>query len=326
MSESSQGLKIKNYIQAKRSLLTKITISFFLVILVLGNFNCSDLVDLLKLLDLKFFILISILNIATVYLNSIKLHIFFRNTTVLKIFNYSIVSYLFAFFLPGQVGQEGYKIYALGNSRFIETIKSSAYIILDKYIGFTAMLALGILGFFASQDGSALIPLVILIVFCCLFLVSILLIFGGGGISFFRALRNKLLNFRVMRLVLAAIILYMQQTRRLCQNKKIIIINFLYSIASQLVSISIPYYISIQLGLEITFLDWCWLSCILTIALFLPLSVAGIGVRELTLIGLLSVKNVSISSSVTISLLLGFLYLELAIIGCFILFCQKKTS
>ncbi|MBN1760258.1 MAG: flippase-like domain-containing protein, partial [Chitinispirillaceae bacterium] len=70
-----------------------------------------------------------------------------------------------------------------------------------------------------------------------------------------------------------------------------------------------------DLDIVIAFTDWCWIYGLMSIAVLLPLSIGGIGIRDGSLIGLLSYMGISADRSLALSLLLFFFMFIVAVAG-----------
>ena len=59
--------------------------------------------------------------------------------------------------------------------------------------------------------------------------------------------------------------------------------------------------LALKMGIVINFVDWCWIVAILSLALFLPISIGGIGVREASLVGTLGLFGVTTERALAFS-------------------------
>jgi uncharacterized membrane protein YbhN (UPF0104 family) len=60
--------------------------------------------------------------------------------------------------------------------------------------------------------------------------------------------------------------------------------------------------IGTSIGIDLPYWDWCWIFVIEFLAVFVPISVSGIGVRELTFLGLLGLFGYSSKEALALSL------------------------
>jgi uncharacterized membrane protein YbhN (UPF0104 family) len=95
----------------------------------------------------------------------------------------------------------------------------------------------------------------------------------------------------------------------------------------QMISVITVMIIAAGLGITIGFFDWCWILALLSVILLVPVSFGGLGIREASLVGLLSLFSVSAPAALTVSLCLFALQAILAAVGFFLTFqFHEKTS
>jgi len=83
----------------------------------------------------------------------------------------------------------------------------------------------------------------------------------------------------------------------------------------QTLSIGVFLSLDMALGLGLDYVEWALIAGVLTIALLLPISIAGLGVREVTLITLLPMMGVPVEQALAVSLLAFALQLMAALLG-----------
>ena len=83
------------------------------------------------------------------------------------------------------------------------------------------------------------------------------------------------------------------------------------------------YLLSRELHLAIGFYDWSWIVGALTLALFLPLTIGGLGIREGTLIGILALYGYGSETAVALSFVAFSFIIMVAIIGAALSFTIK---
>jgi uncharacterized membrane protein YbhN (UPF0104 family) len=68
-------------------------------------------------------------------------------------------------------------------------------------------------------------------------------------------------------------------------------------------------------GIEIAFVEWLWIFAIVSLAVLLPLSVGGLGVREGAFVAVLGLLKVPSSSALALSLTIFASQLATALVG-----------
>jgi hypothetical protein len=91
--------------------------------------------------------------------------------------------------------------------------------------------------------------------------------------------------------------------------------SLLLGVIFQLLCSVVIWLLANNLGMSLRFIEIFWISSVLSIAIFLPISIAGIGVREGTLIGLLGLFSISNDKAMALSLLLFAVQISGGIIG-----------
>jgi uncharacterized membrane protein YbhN (UPF0104 family) len=94
------------------------------------------------------------------------------------------------------------------------------------------------------------------------------------------------------------------------RHRTTIAIVFL-GLSYQVIVVWINYIVARDVGIIVTCFDWCWILGAVSIALLLPITIAGIGVRESAYVGLLSLLGVSIEKAVAVS----FLVFGISVLG-----------
>jgi uncharacterized membrane protein YbhN (UPF0104 family) len=102
--------------------------------------------------------------------------------------------------------------------------------------------------------------------------------------------------------------------------------NILVAVLYQFIGVLMFYLLSRGLQLHIGFFDWSWIVGALTLALFLPLTIGGLGVREGTLIGILGMFGYGSETAIALSLMAFSFVIMLAIIGAALSFTIKARA
>ena len=85
-------------------------------------------------------------------------------------------------------------------------------------------------------------------------------------------------------------------------NRKIIICNFIFTILAWFIGFAQYWFLSLALGLNLSYFEICLISPILLLVQLIPISISGIGTREAAAILLLSVFNVKPELAIAFSL------------------------
>jgi uncharacterized protein (TIRG00374 family) len=98
----------------------------------------------------------------------------------------------------------------------------------------------------------------------------------------------------------------------------LIVLSILAGVVLQLLCVTYTALLADGIAMNVAFIDWCWIFGIMTILLFLPISISGIGVREGGFVGLLGLIGVASEKALALSLSVFGLHILLAIWGAMI--------
>lgn len=83
--------------------------------------------------------------------------------------------------------------------------------------------------------------------------------------------------------------------------------GFFYSLVFQMLCVLALFFLGNAFGAGVSLADWGWIFALMSVALLIPLSIGGIGVREGTLVGALGLIGVSADTSLPIGVSLTLL-------------------
>lgn len=226
-----------------------------------------------------------------------------------KVVSAFFVGQYYATVLPGQVAGDVFRAYRLGKGR-TQPEKVVASVIVDRAVGYLAILLIAIAGAAGSDRA---IPVWV----AASMIVGVL---GIGAIvwcvtcpaiasSVRRAIQRAFgrVAGRLEQRALEVVNMLQQSV----QDSSRILVNLMLSAIFQLLTVSIIALTGKAIGLGVSFADWCWVFGLVSIAVFLPITVAGIGLREGAFVGALGILGVSRENALIVS----FVMFGVAIIG-----------
>jgi uncharacterized membrane protein YbhN (UPF0104 family) len=190
--------------------------------------------------------------------------------------------------LPGGIGGDGYKVYLIGKLKSFSRIKSLRIMLYERVNGFYALCVLGFLLNFIS-DFVAVIPYLFELNLSLLFLVTPCYLFGI----------KYVLKDEVETASIAALYSFVVQILQL-----VMFIAILYALKVNLVTVEI-------INLSVLFV-------IASIVAIIPISIGGVGLRELTfLYGTTFINNADQSIAVAAAMIVFIIYIITALPGAF---------
>lgn len=295
-------------------LIAKLCIAGLLLFFIFWKVDLSRVIGEIGAVPAPALLLASVLNLATVGLATFKWLIItdreFRYGQLMKL---NLIGCFYGMILPGQVAGEAAKalLISRGRERKVELALS---VIVDKITGLMGLLLLGTFGVFL---GHAELPREIVIV---LFSSTVALagLLMGGRISAVVVTFRRILSLQVMQKFgpagqMGSSVLDGWSAYSRSLPKILLVIGI--GVLCQVLSVWTVLPLSWSLELRIAFWDWAWVLAILSTVVLLPVTVGGLGLREGTLVGLLSILGVSPEKALSLSFLIFFFQLILASLG-----------
>lgn len=299
--------------------LVKSLITISLIVLIIIKYNISQIYLELSLISLPVFLLAFLISVIALYINSLKWYFFIPQITPWRLFKHNMIGQYYSTLFFGQLAGDAAKTYILGKGKIdAELITASA--IFDKITGFTGLTGLFITGIVGLLFTSYAIPgsiLIFLMIAMVLSLICLFILRFKNIYTFLTTLVNHLKN-RIpwMKNRLNQIEILLKALRLYSHKENTIFFCILGGVIYQLLGcVLVSVIVSQQVGIYLTFLDWCWIIGILSVALLLPLTIGGIGIREGTLAGVLGLIGIPIEKALAFSFTLLGLQILLAIIG-----------
>jgi uncharacterized protein (TIRG00374 family) len=246
---------------------------------------------------------------------ALKWWLFVPGERLLRIFQLTLIGVFYGIVLPGQVAGEAVKAYRLGAGH-ANAERVAASVVVDKVNGLIGLLLLGIVGAFLSQRD---------------FPHSLLLSFSAAlavGVAALYAIRLRLFQRSVEALnrkvgarwtawtpIAARVELFFAAWTRYAGRPGLMLASIGLGMVFQLLAITVMQILAPTFGIELAFVEWMWIFAIVSMAVLLPLSVGGLGVREGAFVAVLGLMKVPSSSALALSLTIFATQLTTALVG-----------
>ena len=186
----------------------------------------------------------------------------------------------------------------------------------DKITGIIGLLMVGITGMLLSHQN---LHSGLLVSFTVILFISIVCLFSLRVQLFYKLVLKALLYMQQRSSKLGSffgqIIGSLDSWHEYSKKKKVLLVSILLGCLNQLSAIITFVILAKNLEIEISYVDWCWIITALSIILLLPFTIAGIGIREGTLVGILSWMGISSQKALALSFAIFGLQIFLGIIG-----------
>jgi hypothetical protein len=270
----------------------RVLIAAGLIAFVFNLVDINNITHLVKKINVFNFCYLIFLNFATLFLSSIKLNLLFENINFKSILRISLLSQASSILAFGQATQEVVRGLYLIKSEKLSWKKVMAGIATDKLISLLALIILGSIGILMSAYSSYHFKLTVFLVPIAISLIAYLIL-NLFGLRLIDCLRKyQFFNSEFLQ--------YFRSMKNISVLRK----NLFWSICFQIISVLFYYAVSEILDIKIEFWDWCWINAVLTLILFIPLSLMGVGIKEVSLIFLMGIFGVKATEAIAFSLIL----------------------
>lgn len=231
------------------------------------------------------------------------------------LFRLNMAAQFYSLVIPGQVGAEALKAYQLGRGQ-ANAQSIAASVLFDKITCLIALLILGVGGALMTQlplHETIRLSLIVLLV---------------AGLTALTGLRLEALHrlvlinithigtrFPRVEQVSKQLILFIDAWRAYAKHPVALWCSIAVGLIQEAMYIAIVAVLAISLEIDLPILEWCWIFAIVSMAAIMPISLAGIGVREGAFVGLLTAFSIPAEQALALSLSIFALHVLLGLIG-----------
>ncbi len=307
-------------------LILKLILSLSLIFFVFQRINLRDFFDILSSIHFLFPIIAALLYFTALFVNAVKWFQLLKFVNLTELFLLTLVAQYYTLILFGQLAGEAIKAYKLGKGRQ-EAEQIAASVIIDRIIGFVGVMVVGIVGLTWSRTDMAK--------HLMSWFALAMAIFAGGLYlfhlhSFDQAIRKFL---KLVKKSFHRTVIIVDQCLRLIDAWKcylgkpfVLLKSLLLGIVFQFICVCINLVFAKSLNINISFFDWCWIFGVITIIIFLPVTIGGVGLREGGFVFLLGTFGVPAEKALALSLSIFGLQLFGALIGGIVDFCHSSRG
>jgi uncharacterized membrane protein YbhN (UPF0104 family) len=233
---------------------------------------------------------------------------------LVELFRLNLAGVFFSLALPGQITGELLKALRLaGRSERRAAVFVSIFV--DRLTGLVGLAALGVAGLLLdppSAGWSGAAPVLAVLAACALGGVAVLCA-GVGARALERRMTTGTGRTVVRRLLLGWLRLSIVGGRGLVGRQLAAAVGL--GVVSQAFIVAISWAMAGALGIGISFLALTWISAIAALVQLLPISLAGVGPREVTFVSLLGLYGVSANLALALALMLFGVLVLLGLTG-----------
>ncbi len=219
--------------------------------------------------------------------------------------------------MPGQLFGEAAKVVYISQSNpELTAEEATASVVVDKIVGLIGLLLVGIGG--ALFGVSALNRTITVWFAACAIVLALCVIlpaFAPISRLIHRVLDSIKRRFPKTGGLIERLRLFLTSWQAYLKTPLVLGASVLMGCLFQFLSTVGMMLLGRAVGIQVALADWCWIFAVLSIALLLPVSFAGLGVREGTLVGFLGALGAASELALSASLLSLFIQILDSLIG-----------
>jgi len=268
-------------------LVIKILISALLLAVIFRKAGLRNVLFHLQSMDLRFFFLSSLLYVLTIFISTLRWRLVLDKSYPLKkLFSLYIIGSFFNNLLPGAIGGDAVKAYYLYKDTQ-NAGSSIGYIFMDRFIGFFGLLSIGLISWLLAFKELRTLGMHWAIP--SLFIFFIL----GSPLFFWLRIGARF----------PAVSSFYDYIHRTVRRKMVVLKAYCLSIVIQVLSILMIYIIARGMGQNLSFTALFVFVPIIMVITMIPISIAGLGVREGAFVVLFGLTGVPPEVAASISFL-----------------------
>jgi glycosyltransferase 2 family protein len=288
----------------------KIAVTAVALYFVILKINISDVLVLYSKSNIFFIFIALVLFTLSKLVSAWRLNIYFRalelhlsEKTNIRLY---MLGMFYNLFLPGGIGGDGYKVYLLQKQYQTGTKKILGAVLSDRISGMVALVVLALLGFsFLKFEVTGHWSLV------------------TGQFSIFN-LQFSIFNLSFLLIPLVFLCYYFFIKYIYPYFLKINLITFGYGFIVQLLQVACAWFLLLALGEHEHHLAYLVIFLVSSAVAVLPISIGGVGVRELTFLYGSQLLNVDMNVAVGISFLFYLITAAASLVGIWFVFRPVK--
>ena len=295
--------------------IAKLLISAGLFAWLLMHSDLSRVVSSLQALTLGAVMEVAAMFLIAVAIGTFKWWLLIPKYRISQLFGLTFIGIFYSIVLPGQIAGEVVKAYRLGVGK-LDAEAIAASVMIDKVNGLIGLLGLGIIGVACTKLAA---PHALLGMFAIALTVGIVGLFSihAPGLRHLVAKlvgRVDLSSTRLAR-IRSGFALFLSAWAQYARRPALMGATVVLSMGYHLLSIAMILVVAPYFNIHVPVTDWLWIFALVSVAVLLPISIGGLGVREGAFIGALGLFSVAPSSAMALSLTIFGSQLAAAFVG-----------
>lgn len=292
-----------SFVHGKYSLALKLAVSAVLIWLVMRNSSFVSIYYFFGKYSWPTVGLVIVLLALALVIAALRWKLLVPDIGFLKILKFTIIGQFYSLILPGQITGEAAKAYRLSSEQSGSGGRISASVAVDKVVGLIGLLILAIVGLLLAPV-PARGPLSIAAIAALCALLFVLFVLARSRLQSF--VLNLLAKGKERFPLLARPADFLSSAAghygSFSRKGRVLAASLILAIAYQVVAVLITHVLALALGIDIGLVQWFSIFGVISFAVVLPITVAGLGVREGLFAYFLAGLGVSHEAAIALSL------------------------
>lgn len=292
--------------------LSKILISIFLMYLLIRQIDYKEFKEALANINALGIVVVVIAYLFSIIVNALKWKVLLPETQLTFLIVLCFRAQFYATVLPGQLFGEASKV-TVWNNRDEDISEIAASVIFDKITGIIGQIIIGVISIYLSSKANIISYKWLLIVLV------------GLGVFFIYISSERHFSIIIKKLFRQIVKINNSFGNKLIEfydawyyfatKKGVLIRSILWGIFNQTSGIVSVWILSTTMGLKVGFIEYCWIIPLMSVILLLPVSFAGVGLRDTSMASMLSIFDVNKGRSLVITMSMLMAQIVAALIG-----------
>jgi glycosyltransferase 2 family protein len=280
----------------------KVAVSAGLLGWLLGRSDLSQIWTGIARLNLSVLLVALGIYVAAVVLSAAKWRLLLPRYSLWTLAAVGVIGNFYSVVLPGQIVGEIVKAYRLGKGR-ADAERIAASVMVDKVTGLLALVMLGVAGINVttmSIPAPIVVGLTLLLLSCFVLMMSLWLepIYALARAGCRTVGRVAPFSWNARQHLLA----FVDSWRTFIGQPLTLTASIALGLVLQLLYVAVIVMLASKIGIELRVADWLWVFAVVSLAVLLPLSLGGIGIREGAFVGVLGFLGVAAELALALSL------------------------
>jgi uncharacterized protein (TIRG00374 family) len=213
------------------------------------------------------------------------------------------VRHFYALVLYGQISGDLARVYLLGREGVGRYAEVTASVLFDRVTGFLGLMIVTAVGLVLSPVSVSTLAGVVVIALVITMISSLWLLRREPvlhRVSLF--LQGSATRFGLPDRADHHLRRFLEVLHTYSCNLGVTVLSIAVGAVYQLLCVGLTAALAAGLGIEVSFIDLCWVFGAISVLLFLPISIGGLGVREGGFVGLLSGLGIAADRAMALSL------------------------